>query len=63
MPDKKFIADWFRYAKSDLNTSRHMFEDVYPKETELAADEPMVKAAIERAQRIYDFCAAKVNAL
>jgi hypothetical protein len=33
----------------------------YPNE--LVPDEPMVKAAIERAQKIFDFCTAKVNAL
>jgi len=26
---------WMRYSKSDLSTARHMFEDVYPKETEI----------------------------
>jgi len=28
--------EWLRYAKSDFNTARHMFEDVYPKETEIS---------------------------
>ncbi|GMO21255.1 MAG: hypothetical protein Pg6A_08240 [Termitinemataceae bacterium] len=37
MDEKKLILDWLRHAKSDLNTSKHMFEDVYPKETEIAA--------------------------
>jgi len=27
--------EWLRYSKSDLNTAKHMFEDVYPKETEI----------------------------
>lgn len=27
--------EWLKYAKSDLNTAKHMFEDVYPKETEI----------------------------
>ncbi|MDR0550564.1 MAG: HEPN domain-containing protein, partial [Spirochaetaceae bacterium] len=31
----------------------------YPNE--LAADEPVAKAAIERAQKIYDFCTAKIG--
>jgi len=28
--------EWLRYAKSDLNTARHMFDDVNPKETEIS---------------------------
>ena len=28
--------EWMRFAKSDLTTARHMFEDVYPKEVEIA---------------------------
>jgi len=28
--------EWLRYAKSDLNTARHMFMDVNPKETEIS---------------------------
>ena len=28
--------EWLRYAKSDLNTAKHMFEDVHPKETEIS---------------------------
>ena len=31
----------------------------YPNE--LAADESIAKAAIEDAQNVYDFCAAKIN--
>nr|AGS53347.1 hypothetical protein [uncultured bacterium contig00014] len=27
--------EWFRYAKSDLNTANHMFNDVNPKEAEI----------------------------
>jgi len=28
--------EWLRYAKSDLNTAKHMFNDVRPKETEIS---------------------------
>jgi HEPN domain-containing protein len=28
--------EWFRYAKSDLNTTNHMFYDVNPKETKIS---------------------------
>jgi len=28
--------EWLHYAKSDLNTADHMFNDVNPKETEIS---------------------------
>jgi HEPN domain-containing protein len=28
--------EWLSYAKSDLNTAKHMFDDVNPKETEIS---------------------------
>jgi HEPN domain-containing protein len=28
--------EWLRYAKSDLNTARHMFKDFHPKEREIS---------------------------
>jgi HEPN domain-containing protein len=37
MDKKDFVLDWIRHAKSDLNTTKHMFEYVYPKETEISA--------------------------
>jgi HEPN domain-containing protein len=122
--------EWLRYASDDLFTARHMFEDVYPKRTEISAwhcqqctekalkafliandidpprihnlgelvklcqnidsdfseirydcqkvnpygsavrypnelvvDDIIVKAAIKRAQKIYDFCVSKINLL
>ena len=27
--------EWLKYSKSDLFTAKHMFEDVFPKETEI----------------------------
>jgi HEPN domain-containing protein len=36
MADSVVIADWIRYASSDLITARQMFENVYPKQTEIA---------------------------
>jgi HEPN domain-containing protein len=121
------VRVWFKYSYSDLFTARHMFEDVYPKQTEiscfhcqqcaekaikgfliykdieppkihdlrilckmcqdvdssfnsisgacaaltpfavaarypkeLAADETVAKLAIDKAQRVYDFCISKI---
>ena len=28
--------DWLRFAKSDITTAIHMFENVHPKETEIS---------------------------
>jgi len=28
--------EWLKYSKSDLTTAKHMFEDIYPKEIEIA---------------------------
>ena len=128
MPDKDFVLDWIRHATNDLIVARHSFEDLYPKQTEiaayhaqqsaekalkaflvfhdidpprihnlqklcelcqnidsdfsqleiycenltpfgaeirypneLAADEPVAKAAIDDAKKVYDFCIAKIN--
>jgi HEPN domain-containing protein len=127
MPDKDLLLDWIRHATNDLIVARHSFDDLYPKQTEiavylcqqcaekalkaylvfndidppwihdlikllrmcksidtdfslletyckrlnpfgaatrypneLAADEPVAKAAIEDAQKIYDLCVAKM---
>jgi HEPN domain-containing protein len=128
MPNKDLLADWIRHATNDLISARHLFEDLYPKQTEiaaylsqqcaenalksflyandidpprihnlsklcefckgiddtfyeieilcaeltpfgseirypneLAADEHIAKTAIDKAQRIYDFCTAKIG--
>ncbi|GMO42217.1 MAG: HEPN domain-containing protein [Treponemataceae bacterium] len=128
MPEIDLVKEWLRYANNDLISARHLFEDLYPKQTEisayhcqqcaekalkaflffndiepprihdlirlcelcknidgefseldaycknlnpfgseirypneLAADEYIAKAAIDRAQKIYDFCTAKIG--
>ncbi|MDR0539754.1 MAG: HEPN domain-containing protein, partial [Spirochaetaceae bacterium] len=37
MPEINLIKEWLRYANNDLITAQHMFEDVYPKQTEMSA--------------------------
>ena len=37
MPDKDLILDWIRHAKNDLISAHILFEDSYPKQTEIAA--------------------------
>jgi HEPN domain-containing protein len=130
MADKSLLADWIRHAANDLIVARHLFEDLRPMQTEIAAyeanqcaekslkaflyandldfpkthdliklvhlckdidgsftevemycsrlnpygsisrypnelvvDETIVKAIIERAQKIYDFCMAKITTM
>ena len=36
MTELDLAKEWLRYAKSDLNTAKHMFNDVHPKETEIS---------------------------
>jgi HEPN domain-containing protein len=130
MSDNKIIREWINYSHSDMVAARHMFYDIYPKETEISvfhcqqcaekalkaylvahdADPPKIhdlpilckmcteidgefqslmdissdlnpyavasrypkqlvsdeaegKLAIEKAQRIYDFCIAKIGSM
>ncbi|GHV95695.1 hypothetical protein AGMMS50293_20150 [Spirochaetia bacterium] len=37
MAEKSLVADWLRHANNDLITAKHMFDDVYPKQTEISA--------------------------
>ncbi|MDR0705003.1 MAG: HEPN domain-containing protein [Planctomycetaceae bacterium] len=37
MPDKNLLADWIRHATNDLIVAKHLLEDLYPKQTEIAA--------------------------
>jgi HEPN domain-containing protein len=36
MSDSSLIEEWLRYAFNDLLAARHLFEDLYPKQTEIA---------------------------
>jgi HEPN domain-containing protein len=36
MSDSKLVQEWFRYARNDLVSARHLFEDIYPKQSEIA---------------------------
>ena len=31
------VKGWFRYSRNDLISARHLFEDLYPKQTEIAS--------------------------
>jgi HEPN domain-containing protein len=35
MKKDDLVREWLKYSYSDLFTARHMFEDVYPKQTEI----------------------------
>jgi HEPN domain-containing protein len=36
MSDKEFVLEWIQYASNDLISTRHLFEDLYPKQTNIA---------------------------
>jgi HEPN domain-containing protein len=36
MSDSKLVQEWFKYAQNDLVSARHLFEDLYPKQSEIA---------------------------
>ncbi|GHV91606.1 hypothetical protein AGMMS50268_21090 [Spirochaetia bacterium] len=50
MSDANLVKEWFLYSHNDLIAN------------ELAVDEIITKAAIEKAEQVYDFCYAKVSA-
>ena len=37
MPGKDLLLDWIRHSANDLISARHLFDDLYPKQTEIAA--------------------------
>jgi len=45
------VKEWMRFAKSDLITAHHMFEDVYPKEIEISCYHS--GQAAEKAMKAY----------
>jgi len=36
MSDRKLVQEWFKYSKNDLISARHLFDDLYPKQSEVA---------------------------
>jgi HEPN domain-containing protein len=36
MSDSELVQEWFKYARNDLVSARHLFEDLYPKQSEIA---------------------------
>jgi len=36
MSDSKLVHEWFKYSQNDLISARHLFSDLYPKQTEIA---------------------------
>ena len=37
MSEPDIVKEWFRYAHNDLIVAKHCFEDLYPKQTEIAS--------------------------
>jgi len=36
MSDSSLVREWFRYSHNDLISARHLFENIHPKQTEIA---------------------------
>jgi HEPN domain-containing protein len=36
MSDNKLVQEWLKYSQNDLISARHLFDDLYPKQTEIA---------------------------
>jgi HEPN domain-containing protein len=36
MSDSKLTQEWFKYSQNDLISAYHLFEDLYPKQSEIA---------------------------
>jgi len=36
MSDSKLVQEWLKYSQNDLISARHLFNDLYPKQTEIA---------------------------
>jgi HEPN domain-containing protein len=36
MSDTKLVQEWFQYSQNDLVSAQHLFNDLYPKQLEIA---------------------------
>ena len=36
MSDSKLVQEWLKYSQNDLISAKHLFDDLYPKQTEIA---------------------------
>ena len=36
MSDCELVQEWLKYSQNDLISARHLFEDLYPKQSEIA---------------------------
>jgi len=36
MSDSKLVQEWIKYSQNDLISARHLFDNLYPKQTEVA---------------------------
>jgi len=36
MSDSKLVQEWFNYSQNDLTSAHHLFNDLYPKQSEIA---------------------------
>jgi hypothetical protein len=63
MNDIDNTRNWFRHSANNLISANHLFNDLWPKQTEIAPTDAAASLAIAKAQKIYDFCLSKIPEL
>jgi len=53
MSDSKLVQEWFKYSQNDLVSARHLYEDLYPKQSEIACY--LSQQCVEKALKGYLF--------
>ena len=36
MSDSELVQEWLKYSQNDLISAKHLYEDLHPKQTEVA---------------------------
>ena len=51
MSDSKLVQEWLRYSQNDLISAHHLFENLYPKQSEIACY--LSQQCVEKALKGY----------
>ena len=51
MNDNDLVKEWFKYSQNDLISARHLFEDLHPKQLEIACY--LCQQCVEKALKGY----------
>ena len=53
MSDSKLVEEWFKYSRNDLISAYHLFEDLHPRQSEIACY--LSQQCVEKALKGYLF--------